>query len=369
LNWYASKLITHADSILNAANTIFNGKDIILGVKISGIYWLYNTSSHAAELTAGYYNTYNYNGYKDIAVMLAKYKAVFIITGYELTNAKTNDANANCKCAPEDLITITRQTAWDAGIGYGAENANAFYDSDSFNQIIRQSYVPYGDTSKTITSFTYARLNSSLLESQNLNNFMNFVFTMHYINRPPISTVAAVIISFSVIFSVFLIGFISYRVFMKYYGRKKITTENQQLKEPLLGKLPNQPESEPPSRRASEIKYAPANVPEPKIDRRVNEQDRKVSEQAGKENTYAQENNPTLGSHYTQNTGTNYAQGNTSIHNTQENISNVDPYYTQENTSNSGPYYAQQNTSNTAPEVLEEHSNFQVASDEEFSEN
>jgi len=60
----------------------FKGKNVLLGVRISGIYWQYNSTSHPAELTAGYYNTYNRNGYTGIATMLAKYKAVFTITNY-----------------------------------------------------------------------------------------------------------------------------------------------------------------------------------------------------------------------------------------------------------------------------------------------
>ena len=69
LKWYSDQLIKHGEDILSSAKSIFNGTSVQLAAKIAGIHWWYNTHSHSAELTAGYYNTIHYNGYRDIARM------------------------------------------------------------------------------------------------------------------------------------------------------------------------------------------------------------------------------------------------------------------------------------------------------------
>ena len=43
---------------------------ILISIQLSGIYWWYKTASHAAELTAGYYNPCNRDGYAAIMTML-----------------------------------------------------------------------------------------------------------------------------------------------------------------------------------------------------------------------------------------------------------------------------------------------------------
>jgi hypothetical protein len=63
-DWYSNKLLNHSDSILKSARQIFSRySGLSIAGKVSGIHWWYNTDSHAAELTAGYYNTNGNNGY------------------------------------------------------------------------------------------------------------------------------------------------------------------------------------------------------------------------------------------------------------------------------------------------------------------
>ncbi|GKT21778.1 Beta-amylase, partial [Aduncisulcus paluster] len=57
LTWYADVMIQHGDDILQMAQYAFlNFPELGLASKIAGIHWWYNDPSHAAELTAGYYN-------------------------------------------------------------------------------------------------------------------------------------------------------------------------------------------------------------------------------------------------------------------------------------------------------------------------
>lgn len=57
---------------------------ILIAEQLSGIHWWYKTASHAAELTAGYYNPCNRDGYAAIAVMLKKHGATLNISYSEL---------------------------------------------------------------------------------------------------------------------------------------------------------------------------------------------------------------------------------------------------------------------------------------------
>lgn len=48
----------------SGSSTLWPGRQLQLSIKIAGIHWWYRTRSHAAELTAGYYNTDKHDGYR-----------------------------------------------------------------------------------------------------------------------------------------------------------------------------------------------------------------------------------------------------------------------------------------------------------------
>lgn len=83
------------------------------------MHWWYFTNSHAAENTAGYYNTVQYDGYKDVAAMFKRNNVVFLFTCLEMKNS----GQQNCECGPENLVQQTRTDAWNAGLEYSGENA------------------------------------------------------------------------------------------------------------------------------------------------------------------------------------------------------------------------------------------------------
>eukprot|EP01100_Stratorugosa_tubuloviscum_P009619 TRINITY_DN402_c0_g3_i1.p1 TRINITY_DN402_c0_g3~~TRINITY_DN402_c0_g3_i1.p1 ORF type:complete len:454 (-),score=184.89 TRINITY_DN402_c0_g3_i1:155-1516(-) len=174
LNWYAQKMLSHGEDILNAAkNTFTTNKGLILAAKVSGIHWWYSTSNHAAECTAGYYNTNNNNAYLQIASMFAKYGVTFDFTCLEMKNS------ASCGSAPEDLVKQTRLATNQVNIPYAGENALPLCtnscNKDGFNEIIKES-TQYG----AISRFTYLRLDDNLIyNTNNWNTFTWFVQQMH----------------------------------------------------------------------------------------------------------------------------------------------------------------------------------------------
>lgn len=71
LQWYSQCLIDHASIVLSLATLAF--EEIQLVVKIPSVYWWYKSTSHAAELTAGYHNPANQDGYSALFEVFKKY--------------------------------------------------------------------------------------------------------------------------------------------------------------------------------------------------------------------------------------------------------------------------------------------------------
>ncbi|MFS7940482.1 putative beta-amylase [Helianthus anomalus] len=120
LNWYSQYLIDHCDMVLTKAKLAFG--DTPISVKLPGIYWWYETNSHAAELTAGYYNSVTRDGYAPIASMLKKHEAALNLTCVDLATVDEQKDFPEAKVDPEGLLCQVLNAAWDAGIPVAGEN-------------------------------------------------------------------------------------------------------------------------------------------------------------------------------------------------------------------------------------------------------
>jgi len=172
LSWYSSTLLNHAESILCAASSIFSPYGITIAGKVAGIHWWYLDPSHAAEVTAGYYNTNNNNGYLQIAQTFRKCNAIFDFTALELTDP------GSCGSGPQQLVEQTILASQQAGIPYAGENALDFCQNGcyqgGFDEIYTES-TQYGP----IHQFTFLRLADSLITGNNWNMFKAFVARMN----------------------------------------------------------------------------------------------------------------------------------------------------------------------------------------------
>lgn len=72
--------------------------------QLSGIHWWYKTASHAAELTAGFYNPANRDGYAPIAAMLKKHGAALNFTCVELRTLDQHEDFPEALADPEGLV-------------------------------------------------------------------------------------------------------------------------------------------------------------------------------------------------------------------------------------------------------------------------
>ncbi|KAJ0920641.1 putative glycoside hydrolase, family 14, glycoside hydrolase superfamily [Helianthus annuus] len=86
LEWYSDRLLRHADAVLEIAAKLLKKyqedeqNSVRVMAKIGLLYWWYQTLSHPAELTAGYYNTAFRDGYDPLTSMLSRHGAALQIS-------------------------------------------------------------------------------------------------------------------------------------------------------------------------------------------------------------------------------------------------------------------------------------------------
>jgi beta-amylase len=172
LNWYSSALVAHGQDMLTQANDVF-GSSAKLAVKVAGIHWWYLDESHAAELTAGYYNIDGQNDiYQDLASMFTSNNATFDFTCLEM---KDSEQPSECKCGPYELVQQTKQAAKNSKGHFSGENALQRYDTTAYNTIKDQAT----SLNWNIDAMTYLRLTDELMSDSNWDNFKNFVNDMN----------------------------------------------------------------------------------------------------------------------------------------------------------------------------------------------
>ncbi|CAJ1348380.1 unnamed protein product [Effrenium voratum] len=168
LEWYSDSLKRHASDVLRSARAAFQNK-LRLAAKISGLHWWYSDPSHAAEVTAGYYNTNGHNAYAEIAKVLKAAGAdVFDFTCLEMRDREQPSEAAS---SPENLIQQSQAAAAAAGLSFAGENALQRYDQAAYDQMLS-----YKDQ---LHSLTYLRVTETLMRPVNLQRFRRFVKSMH----------------------------------------------------------------------------------------------------------------------------------------------------------------------------------------------
>lgn len=160
LSWYSGLITKHADRILGAAAQVLNkhGRPRVfksfkegadghltyefqpackLGIKLAGVHWWFKSRSHAAELTAGYYNTRDRNGYEPIVALLQRHDARLSFTCVEMRDCEHPPEG---RCSPQALLQQVIETAEKYGIPLSGENALQRYDDYAFERIAESAF-------------------------------------------------------------------------------------------------------------------------------------------------------------------------------------------------------------------------------------
>ncbi|KAJ4829407.1 Beta-amylase 8 [Turnera subulata] len=159
LHWYSQLLIDHADNVLSLANLAFEDTRIV--VKIPAVYWWYKTASHAAELTAGYYNPTNQDGYSSVFEVLKKHSVTikFQCSGLPFSGHENDEAFAD----PEGLNWQVLNSAWDRGLMVAGMNVLSCYDREGYMRVAEMA-KPRNDPDHHHFSFFVYQQPSPLLQ-------------------------------------------------------------------------------------------------------------------------------------------------------------------------------------------------------------
>ncbi|KAI4364730.1 hypothetical protein MLD38_020784 [Melastoma candidum] len=182
LKWYSQVLIDHGDRVFALAKLVFEGT--FIAAKLPGIYWWYRSASHAAELTAGFYNPSNRDGYASIAAMLKKHGVALYFSCPRLPDQQGDFSNAaadfsNAAADSKGLAWQLVNAVWDVDILIAGENSFPCHDRSTYNRILEESKPLNNPFGNHFWSYTYQRLNSLLMERHNLSEFERFIKRMH----------------------------------------------------------------------------------------------------------------------------------------------------------------------------------------------
>lgn len=114
------------------------GPPVALTLKVAGVHWWYRTRSHAAELTAGYYNCEGRDGYEGIVALCAAYGVRLTLTCVEMCDSQHPP---EALCGPEGLLRQVREAAAKFGVLLGGENALPCFMPNVIDEIALQRVV------------------------------------------------------------------------------------------------------------------------------------------------------------------------------------------------------------------------------------
>lgn len=177
LNWYSRLLINHGDRVLSLAKFAFEGTFIT--TKLSGIHWWYKTASHAAELTAGFYNPSNRDGYAAIMEMLKKHGVSLNFTLAQMGISDPHMDSSEALGDPDGLAWQVVNAAWDSSLLITSENVLPCLDKVSYNHVLEKAKPLNDPDGRHYSAFTYLRLGPLLMEPHNIMEFERFVKRMH----------------------------------------------------------------------------------------------------------------------------------------------------------------------------------------------
>ena len=153
-----------------------NPPTLQLTLKIAGVHWWYRTRSHAAELTAGYYNAGDRCGYEPIIQLCREFNFGLTLTCVEMCDAQHPPETC---CSPQGLLNQIRRAATVAGVRLSGENAlPLFYsgwggvDEKGLDRVVQNCCGDFKDLDITIDKHRQGfHNNASTLQLNSMHSF------------------------------------------------------------------------------------------------------------------------------------------------------------------------------------------------------
>lgn len=166
LSWYSDMLVAHGDRLLSIAASTFDSGVSAYG-KVPLMHSWYRTRSHPSELTAGFYNTANRDGYESVAKMFAKNSCKMICTGMDLSDANQPDETLS---SPELLLAQIMAACRKHGVKVAGQNSSSAGAPGDFDQIKKNLSGDY-----VLDLFTYNRMGAYFFSPEHFPSFTKFV--------------------------------------------------------------------------------------------------------------------------------------------------------------------------------------------------
>ena len=167
LSWYSNQLIAHGDCLLSLASSTFGDSGVAIYGKIPLMHSWYGTRSHPSELTAGFYNTVNRDGYGPVAQMFARNSCKIILPGMDLSDANQPKENHS---SPELLLAQIMEACKKHEVQVSGQNSSESGVPGGFEQIKKNLS---GDN--VLDLFTYHRMGASFFSPEHFPLFTEFV--------------------------------------------------------------------------------------------------------------------------------------------------------------------------------------------------
>lgn len=171
LLWYSSQLLLHGDRLLTLASNAFSDTDLTVYGKVPLMHLWYKTRSHASELTAGFHNTVDRDGYQAVAEIFAKNSCKMILPGMDLSDEHQPQESFS---SPELLLEQIRAACRKHGVEVSGQNSSVSKTPHSFEQIKKNIL---GEN--ILDLFTYQRMGADFFSPEHFPSFTAFVRSLN----------------------------------------------------------------------------------------------------------------------------------------------------------------------------------------------
>lgn len=168
LSWYSTLLISHGDRILSLAASTFKDVPVTISGKVPLAHSWFKSRSHPSELTAGFYNTVNRDGYEAVAETFARNSCKMILPGMDLSD---DHQPLGSRSSPESLLEQIIASCRNHGVEVSGQNLLLSGDSIHFEMIKKHLL----DDNVTMDLFAYQRMGAYFFSPDHFPAFTRFV--------------------------------------------------------------------------------------------------------------------------------------------------------------------------------------------------
>ncbi|KAK4798045.1 hypothetical protein SAY86_030371 [Trapa natans] len=176
LKWYSQELVSHGSRLLSLASSVFGDTGVSIFGKVPLVHSWYKSRAHPSELTAGFYNTVNRDGYDSIAEVFAKNSCKVILPGMDLLD---DDFPNITLSSPQSLLRQVRAACSKHGVDVSGQNSSAaVFPEGGFEQMKKNLSGPDGCCSGMLI---YERMGAYFFSPEHFPSFTAF---MRSISQP-----------------------------------------------------------------------------------------------------------------------------------------------------------------------------------------